>query len=150
MDEGAPSDPPVVGSDGRIFSHRARGHDHYWCCKGCYDTDCEFGPCCAPTVRLVPARAQHPGNGDTIVASVVSSEGVVTGITDSHGGRWRQFRRDEHEHGGLGVHPKTRIRRVVHDWWRRALRRGVPSSGFHVAGPRLQWGAERGLTGGAR
>jgi hypothetical protein len=34
--------------------------------------------------------------------------------------------------------------------WGRALRRRIPSSGFYVASPGLQWGSERGPTGGAR
>lgn len=41
----------------REFSHRSRGHDHYWC-EGCTD-ECPFGPCCdveqIPTVHVVEA-----------------------------------------------------------------------------------------------
>jgi hypothetical protein len=74
--------------DGRIFSHHARGHDHYWCSQGCYDNDCDSGPCCFPKpIKFVPyvesddlARAQHPSN-----------------------------RRGLNEHGGLGMHRFPRI-----------------------------------------
>ena len=60
------------------------------------------------------------------------------------------YRRDEHEHAGLGVPPVQGERWGLFHRWGRALRRRIPSSGFYVASPGLQWGSERGPTGGAR
>ncbi len=63
--------------------------------------------------RDLLARAQHPSN-----------------------------RRDEHEHAGLELHRRSRIRWVLHDWWRRAVWREIPVQPRNVASPRLSWGSE--------
>ena len=60
------------------------------------------------------------------------------------------YRRNEHEHAGLGVRPVQGKRWQLFRRWGRALRRRIPSSCFYVASPGLQWGSERGATGGAR
>ena len=64
--------------------------------------------------------------------------------------QYPSYRRDEHEHAGLGVPPVQGERWGLFHRWGRALRRRIPSSSFYVASPGLQWGSERGPTGGAR
>jgi hypothetical protein len=51
-------------------------------------------------------------------------------------------RRDEHEHGGLGVLAVQGERWGLFHRWGRALRRRLPVRGFNVASPGLQWGSE--------
>ena len=46
------ADQPLPREADELFAYTQRGHDHYWC-KGCYETDCPYGPCCeAPLVDL--------------------------------------------------------------------------------------------------
>ena len=51
--------------------------------------------------------------------------------------------RDLDEHGGLGLHSRQGIGRQLPDRGDGTLRRGLPSISGNVAGPGLQWGAER-------
>ena len=46
------------------------------------------------------------------------------------------------EHSGLELHRRSRIRWLLHDWWRRAIWREIPVQPRNVASPGLSWGSE--------
>ena len=52
------------------------------------------------------------------------------------------YRRKLDEHAGLELHRRSRIRWVLHDWWRRAVWREIPVQPRNVASPGLSWGSE--------
>ena len=83
----------------------------------------------------------NDADGDPVYHPDLDDDDVYTGPS---------FRRDQHGHGRLGVHPRQGIRWGLLHRWGRAVRGRIPSSSFYVASPGLQRGSERGPTGGAR
>ena len=103
----------------------------------------------AARVQSIVDETAEAINGETadFVASIFQAE-IDRDLLDR--AQYPSYRRDEHEHAGLGVPPVQGERWGLFHRWGRALRRRIPSSSFYVASPGLQWGSERGPTGGAR
>ena len=108
-----------------------------------------FTHACDPYKRAENAQRWAASDDDDtadFVASIFQRQ-IDRGLLASTG--HPAYRRDKHEHAGLGVHPAEGKRGRLSAWWRRAIWRRLSSECEYVAGPGLQWGTQCGPAVGA-